>query len=99
MSGISMPRRWAMRECPNSWSSTQPKSAHYHGDGGECPDQIARSVVSDEGEVEQEQEESPVDPYVYSERAPYLEGPASHDGPFRPLEFTSLMWHQRDGLS
>ena len=27
MSGISMPRRWAMRECPNSWSSTQPKSA------------------------------------------------------------------------
>ena len=51
------------------------------------PDQTAHSLVSDEGEVEQEQEESPVDSFVYTgqDARPDLKDPLLMMVPFGRL--------------
>jgi hypothetical protein len=83
MSGISIPSRWATRECPNSWSSTQAKSATIKATVASAPTRLPAPWY-------------PTKANVYTEHTPYLEGPASHDGSFRSLDLRSRLWHQRD---
>jgi hypothetical protein len=49
---------------------------HYHGDRDEHRDRAPRVLVAEEGEEDQEQEEGPVNLYVYPECPTYLEGTA-----------------------